>query len=143
VLGTSFDIKAYGNNIFTTLVTGRVQFSAAVGNPVKLLPDYQAVFNSSTGSTETRKVIAGDWIAWKDDDLVMIKMSLASLAEILERRYDVQVSFADEKLKAVQYNGALHLTGNVIDVLNSLEQTGNIHFAVKDKKIFILPADEK
>jgi ferric-dicitrate binding protein FerR (iron transport regulator) len=88
-------------------------------------------------------VIGGDWIAWKDDDLVMIGMSLAELAGILERRYDVQISFTEEKLKEIQYNGALHLTGNIIDMLNNLEQTGNIHFAAKDKKIMILPANGK
>jgi transmembrane sensor len=142
VLGTSFDIKAYGKNVYTTLVTGRVQFSAPAGQPFILLPGRQAVYTNNTGAATTREVIAGDWIAWKDDDLVMIKMSLAELAEILERRYDVQVSFSEEQLKKVQYNGALHLTGDVVDILDNLEQTGNIHFAVKDKKIIVLPAIE-
>jgi len=143
VLGTSFDVKAYGKNIYTTLVTGSVLFTPPAANPVQLTPDHQTFFNGSSGVTATRKIIAGDWIAWKDDDLVMIKMSLAELAEILERRYDVQVSFAEEKLKDIQYNGALHLTGNIVDMLNNLEQTGNIHFAAKDKKILILPANTK
>jgi ferric-dicitrate binding protein FerR (iron transport regulator) len=143
VLGTSFDVKAYGKNIYTTLVTGSVLFTPPAANPVQLTPDHQTFFNGSSGATETRKIIAGDWIAWKDDDLVMIKTSLAELAEILERRYDVKVSFTDEKLKDIQYNGALHLTGSIIDMLNNLEQTVNIHFAVKDKKILILPANTK
>ena len=143
VLGTSFDIKAYGKNIYTTLVTGSVLFAPPAANAVQLSPDHQAFFNGGSGITETRKIIAGDWIAWKDDDLVMIKMSLAELAEILERRYDIQVDFAEERLKNIQYNAALHLTGNIVDMLNNLEQTGNIHFAVKDKKILILPANIK
>ena len=143
VLGTSFDVKAYGKNIYTTLVTGSVVFTPPAAAPVRLTPDHQTVFNSIKGTTETSSVIAGDWIAWKDDDLVMVKMSLAELADILERRYDVQVSFTEEKLKDIQYNGALHLTGNVVDMLSNLEQTGNIHFAVKDKKILILPASMK
>jgi ferric-dicitrate binding protein FerR (iron transport regulator) len=88
-------------------------------------------------------VIAGDWIAWKDDDLVMIKMSLDELAAILERRYDVQISFSEERLKNIQYNGAFHFTGNIIEILNNLEQTGNIHFAVKNKTIVVLPANGK
>jgi ferric-dicitrate binding protein FerR (iron transport regulator) len=147
VLGTTFDIKAYGKNIYTTLVTGSVLFTppttTAAVNRVRLTPDHQTFFNASSGVTETRKVIAGDWTAWKDNDLVMINMPLAELAEILERRYDVQVSFREEGLKNIEYNGALHLTGNIIDMLNTLEQTGNIHFAVRDKKIVILPANGK
>jgi len=143
VLGTSFDIKTYGKNIYTTLVTGSVLFTPPVANPVRLTPDQQTHFNTSSGLTETRKVIAGDWIAWKDDDLVMIKMSLDELAAILERRYDIQVSFAEERLKTIQYNGAFHFTGNIIEILNDLEQTGNIHFAVKNKTIVILPANGK
>lgn len=140
VLGTSFDIKTYGKNIYTTLVTGSVLFTPPAANPVRLTPDQQTHFNTSSGLTEARKVIAGDWIAWKDDDLVMIKMPLDELAAILERRYDVQVSFTEERLKNIQYNGAFHFTGNIIDILNNLEQTGNIHFAVKNKTIVILPA---
>jgi ferric-dicitrate binding protein FerR (iron transport regulator) len=143
VLGTSFDIKTYGKNIYTTLVTGSVLFTPPVANPVRLSPDQQTIFNVTSGTTQTRKVIAGDWTAWKDDDLVMIKMPLDELAAILERRYDVQVSFAEERLKNIQYNGAFHFTGNIIDILNNLEQTGNIHFVVKNKTIVILPANEK
>jgi ferric-dicitrate binding protein FerR (iron transport regulator) len=143
VLGTSFDIKTYGKNIYTTLVTGSVLFTPPAAKPVRLIPDQQTVFNGVSGAAGIRKVIGGDWIAWKDDDLVMIGMSLAELAGILERRYDVQISFTEEKLKEIQYNGALHLTGNIIDMLNNLEQTGNIHFAAKDKKIMILPANGK
>lgn len=143
VLGTSFDVKAYGKNIYTTLVTGSVQFTPPAAAPVRLVPGQQAFFNAANGATATKKVIAADWIAWKEDDLVMIKMSLAELAEILERRYDVHISFTEERLKDIQYNGALHLTGNITDMLNNLEQTGNIHFAVKDKKILILPANMK
>jgi len=143
VLGTSFDIKTYGKKIYTTLVTGSVLFTPPVANPVRLTPDQQTVFNIADGVTQTRKVIASDWTAWKDDDLVMIKMSLDELAAILERRYDVQVIFSEERLKNIQYNGAFHFTGNIIDILNSLEQTGKIHFAVKNKTIVILPANGK
>jgi transmembrane sensor len=143
VLGTSFDIKTYGKNIYTTLVTGSVLFTPPVASPVRLTPDQQTVFNVADGVTKTRKVIAGDLIAWKDDDLVMIKMSLDELAAILERRYDVQISFSEERLKNIQYNGAFHFTGNIIEILNNLEQTGNIHFAVKNKTIVILPANGK
>ena len=70
----------------------------------------------------------------------MNKISLAELAAILERRYDVTIEFANEDLKEKRYDGALHLTDNVIDILDNLEQTGNIRFVVKDKKIVILPA---
>lgn len=144
VLGTSFDIKAYGNKIYTTLVTGSVLFTPP-GNAkaVRLTPDHQTVFNAGNSNTEIRKVFAGDFIAWKDDDLVMTKMPLAELAEILERRYDVQISFAKEKLKNIEYNGALHLTNNIAEMLTNFEQTSNIRFAVKDKTIIILPANGK
>jgi ferric-dicitrate binding protein FerR (iron transport regulator) len=110
---------------------------------VKLTPDHQTVFNVGNGNTETRKVFAGDFIAWKDDDLVMTKMTLAELAEMLERRYDVQISFAEEKLKNIEYNGALHLTNSIAEMLKNFEQTSNIQFAVKDKTIVILPANGK
>jgi transmembrane sensor len=139
VLGTSFDVRAYGPDIFTTLASGRVQFQDPSGN-VELSPDQQAVYEAGRGVTRVRKVFADDWISWKNDDLVMNKISLAELAVVLERRYDVSIGFGEERLKSVSYDGALHLTNNIADILDNLEQTGNVHFVVKDKKILILPA---
>lgn len=139
VLGTSFDVRAYGPDIFTTLASGRVQFQDPSGN-VELSPDQQAVYEAGRGVTRVRKVFADDWISWKNDDLVMNKISLAELAVVLERRYDVSIGFGEERLKSLSYDGALHLTNNIADILDNLEQTGNVHFVVKDKKILILPA---
>ena len=139
VLGTSFDVRAYGPDIFTTLASGRVQFRDPSGK-VELSPDQQAIYEAGRGVTRVRKVIADDWISWKNDDLVMNKISLAELAVVLERRYDVSIGFGEERLKSVSYDGALHLTNNIADILDNLEQTGNVHFVVKDKKILILSA---
>ena len=142
VLGTSFNVKAFNQMIAATLVQGSVLFSPPAGRALEMTPDQQAVYNQRTGLNRLSTVNSEDWTAWKNDDLVMNNMKLSELAEILERRYDVEISFSEERLKNVQYNAALHLTNNVVDMLDNLEQTGNIRFAVKDKKIVILPYEK-
>jgi ferric-dicitrate binding protein FerR (iron transport regulator) len=55
VLGTSFDIKTYGKNIYTTLVTGSVLFTPPVANPIRLTPDQQTVFNCNRRRYQNKK----------------------------------------------------------------------------------------
>ncbi len=142
VLGTSFNVKAYGNTIYTTLATGSVLFRPSTGRSVQLSPDHQVMYNTQSGTNILQNVSAVDHTAWRNDELVMNKMTMAELAELLERRYDVQISFSDESLKHIQYNAALHLTPQVADMLENLEQTGLVRFAVRDRKITVMPYEK-
>jgi transmembrane sensor len=142
VLGTSFNVKAYSNTIYTTLATGSVLFRPSTGNSLQLSPNQQVTFKTQTGSSTIQKVSSEDYTSWRDDELVMNKMSLAELAALLERRYDVQIVFSNEALKNIEYSVALHLTPQVADMLENLEQTGLVRFAVKDKKITVIPNEK-
>ena len=142
VLGTSFNVKAYDMQLATTLVQGSILFVPSSGKAVQLVPNQQTLYNQQTGLSKTATVNTEDFIAWKNDDLVMNSMKLSELALILERRYDVEISFSEAQLQNIQYNAALHFTSNVMDMLENLEQTGNVRFAVKDKKIMILPYEK-
>ncbi len=141
-MGTSFNVKAYNNTIYTTLATGSVLFRPSTGNPLKLSPDQQVTFKTEAGTSTLQKVSADDYTSWRDDELVMNKMPLAELAGLLERRYDVQISFSNEALKKIESTAALHLTPQVADMLENLEQTGLVRFTVKDKKITVMPYEK-
>lgn len=138
VLGTSFNVKAYNNTIYTTLATGSVLFRPSAGKPIQLSPDQQAIFKTESGTSTLQNVSSEDYTTWRNDELVMNKMPLAELAELLERRYDVQLSFSNEALKKIEYSAALHLTPHLADMLETIEQTGLVRFSVKDKKITVL-----
>ncbi|MBO9633888.1 MAG: DUF4974 domain-containing protein [Chitinophagaceae bacterium] len=142
VMGTSFNVKAYNNTIYTTLATGSVLFRPPAGKPLQLSPDNQVTYKTQTGVSTLQKISSEDFTSWRSDDLVMDKMSLAELAGLLERRYDVQISFSNESLKKIEYSAALHLTSQVADMLENLEQTGLVRFAVRDKKIIVLPFEK-
>ena len=142
VLGTSFNVKAYNNTIYTTLATGMVLFRPLAGKPIQLSPDQQVIFKTEAGTSMLQNVSSEDYITWRNDELVMNKMSLAELAAFLERRYDVQMIFSNEALKRIEYSAALHLSPKVADILENLEQTGLVRFAVKDKKITVMPNEK-
>lgn len=142
VMGTSFNVKAYNNTIYTTLATGKVLFRPSAGKPVQLSPDQQVTYKTETGSSALQNVSSEDYTSWRDDELVMNKMPLAELAAILERRYDVQLSFSNDALKQIEYSAALHLTPKVADMLESIEQTQLVRFIVKDKKITVMPFEK-
>lgn len=142
VMGTSFNVKAYNNTIYTTLATGSVLFRPSTGKPLQLSPDQQVTFKTEAGTSTLQNVSSDDYTSWRDDELVMNKMSLAELAALLERRYDVQLIFSNEALKKIEYSAALHLTPQVADMLENLEQTGLVRFIVKDKKITVMPYEK-
>lgn len=142
VLGTSFNVKAYNNTIYTTLATGMVLFRPSAGKPIQLSPDQQVIFKTEAGTSTLQNVSSEDYTTWRNDELVMNKMPLAELAAILERRYDVQLSFSDEALKNIEYSAALHLTPQVADMLENLEQTGLVRFSVRNKKITVMPYEK-
>lgn len=142
VMGTSFNVKAYNNTIYTTLATGKVLFRPSTGKSVQLSPDQQVTYKTEAGTSALQNVSSEDYTSWRDDELVMNKMPLADLAALLERRYDVQLSFSNEALKKIEYSAALHLTPQVADMLENLEQTGLVRFIVKDKKITVMPYEK-
>lgn len=59
VLGTSFNVKAYGDEdyIYTTLVEGQVRFTSEKEHEeVTLRPGMQSVLNLKSGKTELKEV---------------------------------------------------------------------------------------
>ena len=84
VLGTSFDVRAYGDEAMTaTLVTGRVRYEGE-GEKVTLAPGEQ-VRVSDGGKVEKRRVDVEEYVGWREGVYVFDKRPLADIMRDLER----------------------------------------------------------
>ena len=74
-------------------------------------------------------------ISWKDNEWVIYRESLGSLAVKLERRFDVKISFRDENIRAFRYNGTLP-DESLEQVLNVITLASpDIKYSVKGKTV--------
>ena len=101
VLGTSFNIKAYGDEdyIYTTLVEGKVRFTSEKEHEeVTLRPGMQSVLNLKSGKTELKEVEVEQFTAWRQGRFVFPSTTLGDLMCQLKRWYDisgVMLSYGD------------------------------------------------
>ena len=137
VLGTAFNVNAYTNAFvcYTTLVRGKVQFSAPNVEAITLLPGEQAVV--SANGSEKRTVDLEEYVGWVEGLYVFNNRSLGEIMETFERWYDIQVYYETEDLRNITYSGSLKRYGTINSFLEALELTGDLTYKISGRNILI------
>ena len=137
VLGTAFNVNAYINAsvCYTTLVRGKVQFSAPNVEAITLLPGEQAVV--SANGSEKRTVDLEEYVGWVEGLYVFNNRSLGEIMETFERWYDIQVYYETEDLRNITYSGSLKRYGTINSFLEALELTGDLTYKISGRNILI------
>ncbi len=137
VLGTHFNIMAYENEKSEdiTLLKGSVQIKK--GDEIQnLTPGEQGKIISSKiiliNSADTDQVIG-----WKNGQFVFRDADIQSIMRQVARWYDVDIKF--EAAKSEHFNATISRNEPVLKLLNILEETGEVHFKIKNKIIYVLP----
>jgi transmembrane sensor len=136
VLGTSFNIKAYGKEeqIAVTVKTGKVAVMAKSKDRNELirylLPDDQISINTRNGLYTYSKTEADDVISWIRHDLIFDNTSLKDIAMSLEHHYGVEIEFTDPELSKVRLTARfknISLTESMenLTILSGLAYTQN------------------
>jgi len=130
VLGTHFNIQAYGNEnaIKTTLLEGRVQVTNLNSRAVNILsPGQQAILNAD--KIKIAQVNLDEVMAWKNGNFMFNNMSLNDIMKQLERWYDVEVNY--DQIPDTHYHGFISRQVSLSQVLDMLELTGNLKFRIE------------
>jgi ferric-dicitrate binding protein FerR (iron transport regulator) len=138
VLGTKFNLKAYPEeiNITTTLVEGSLEISSQT-QYTRIKPDQRLVFNK-----ENKKMVLleiKDTSAdteWKDGRLVFRNESLDELAPKLQRWFDVDIVFADEKVKQRRFTGVLERE-SILEVISYFDLSKYVDCRIQGNKIIV------
>ena len=139
VLGTGFDIMAYGDeaSVNTTLVEGSVQVKQ--GNSTRLLkPGQQAVMNHTSHALTVQEADIQKIIAWKNGLFVFNNMTLTAILREVARWYDVDIVYTVTP-SAELYGGGISRSLQLSGVLDLLEANGFNHFRIEGRKVIVLP----
>jgi ferric-dicitrate binding protein FerR (iron transport regulator) len=137
VLGTAFNVKAYGSNeMSVTVARGKV----SVGLSNKLLsvltPNLCLNYNQMNGNAKTYKVDASK-LRWMNGDLIFDNMKLDEAARVIERWYDVQINFAGAEAKTHRFTASFLKHENIDQVMNVLSELSGFKYDREGKKITI------
>ena len=135
-LGTGFNINAYqdDNCLRTTLVEGKVRVSYSdTRQECILVPGEQAVLKE--GVLTSGQVNVDDIIAWKKGRFMFSDMPLETIANQLERWYDVEIRFDDTVAKYYRFTGVMKRYNELEQVLGLIEETTNVRFKVEGRQV--------
>ena len=102
VLGTEFNVRAYENDhkITVTVKKGKVKVGDDENNQYgTITPNEQIALNTATHDFIKAEVNAEAEISWKSEFVILDAATLEEAAKIIEAKYKVKISLANDKLK--------------------------------------------
>lgn len=141
VLGTHFNMSSYQDDSFsrTTLIEGKVSISPNgspdMGQSKILKPGEQG--EVLQGSIEVKKVNTEEVIAWKNDEFMFNNEDIRSVMNKISRWYDVEIVYQSPQ-KNVLIWGSISRFKSISDVLKLIELTGDVHFKVQGRRVFVM-----
>lgn len=140
VLGTSFSVRAYpeDSDIMVAVEKGRVSFEAAEASGqerVILNKNELGRFNAKSRHIESSPI--NDlklYLGWVDGYLKFKEAPLGEVATELERRYGVEVTFADSQLKERSLT-ALLKSRSIQNVLDVIKMSLGIEYRLDENQV--------
>lgn len=141
VLGTSFNVKSYGEDatIETTLIRGKVSINRKdnpAGGNLVLKPNQKAIYQKETRTLNIEQVVAARSASWRNDELVFDGMPFADVITQLERWYDVKIHVQEGDNLQCLLTADLGKE-SLEEVLNLLVVSQQIRYTQKGNEVFI------
>ena len=132
VLGTSFNVSAYQEDVVTTLVTGKVQLKKG-DEQVVLLPNQQAIW--SDDKFKVKQVDARNYVLWKEGIFYFEHVDLEMILDDMARWYNVNIFYVNPTLKKMKFSVEIKRYEDINEILRRIEQTKRVKFEIKDRTI--------
>jgi transmembrane sensor len=157
-LGTAFNVKSYPEDAYieTSLIRGKIQINfndrpnetvilhpnekltvrkdqssldqnIIEPNPSKIKVDNLAQLNDQHLTVET---------AWVSNKMAFTNSPLADIAELMKRRFDIQVEFKNAEVMEYRYTGIFE-DEDLKEILNIIKQSKPFNYELNGKKLII------
>jgi len=146
VLGTSFNVKAYpddvDNLVWVTVATGKV----AVGEEdslrgrqelAKLAPNDRGRYDRMAKLFIHDTIAAAQITAWREGKLIFRQASLKEMVSTLERWYGITIDVETGGTVECSFTADYYAGIGLRDILEALRITGKIDYEIDDKKVVI------
>jgi ferric-dicitrate binding protein FerR (iron transport regulator) len=138
VLGTSFNVNAYTgkDKLVATLVEGKI-LAAFQGVETEVAPGYQVICDRKSGAIERVSVDTRLYAAWKDGYYRFENMPLGDLMDLFALWYDIEISFENRQLRALEFTGSLKRYDDISFLLKRIEYTKDVEFIINERHVLI------
>lgn len=160
VLGTTFNVKVYPDEPTSeaVLIKGLIimEDAGSKGNTITLKPSQKVTFYKNPVSVNSGKLTRSATkdpeitinrytkiddsiiveMAWTQNRLEIVDQSFAELKNVLERWYNVDISFTDKELEKYRFT-ATFKKENIVEVLNALQSAQHFKYEIKGNQIII------
>ena len=135
VLGTSFNILAEDDIYEVFCKTGKVKVSGGADFKI-IFPGTLAVL-SSTGKIEVSEDVKSEEILdWRTNEFIFNTTPLIKVIRELERHYNVTIVASNLNLKEILFSGSLSREASLIEVLESVCFSFNLHLEKSGDNIY-------
>ena len=132
VLGTSFNVSAYQEDVVTTLVEGKVQLKRG-DEQVVLSPNQQAIW--SDDKFKVKHVDARNYVRWQEGIFYFEDVDLERILDDMARWYNVNIFYMNPTLKKMKFSVEIKRYEDINEILRRIEQTKRVKFEIKDRTI--------
>ena len=139
VLGTSFNVSAYPENLETTVIVaeGEVAFRPHdYEKPVILKKKHRAAARAGEAPVVAVVDSLDAMFAWLDGGLIFEATPLGEVARVLERWYDITISFDDADLKSRRFTARFE-DESVRDVLKAISLALGLDYRVDGRETLL------
>lgn len=142
VLGTGFNIMAYPEEGMpkATLVEGSLQVKQG-GSAVVLKPGQQAQ-PKADGHLNVQPADMDVALAWKEDKFRFRDADIKTIMRQVARWYNVSVRYEGD-VRGRRLSGVVKRNSAIREMLDVLEEAGNVHFAVQGEEVTVLEGKSK
>jgi len=137
VLGTSFNVNSYGNQITTTLVEGKVKLKYADDKEYFLKPNQQAVYEKNSRNVKIAEVDPFYITAWKNGAFAFDNATIYEVMDIVSRWYNVEIDY-QEDLSGIRFTGTVSRFEEIDKLLKAIELTGSVNFKITGRRIIVM-----
>lgn len=128
VLGTAFNVKAYGSNkVSVTVARGKVSVALKSKVLSVLTPNECLSYNQVSGDSKKYTVNASR-LRWMNGDLIFDNITLGEAAQVLERWYNVKIAFTDPTTKDNHFTASFLKHENIDQVLNVISELSRFKY---------------
>ncbi|MAU15399.1 MAG: hypothetical protein CMH46_07655 [Muricauda sp.] len=138
VLGTQFNLKAYGDEpeILTTLVEGRVSVTHG-GETLEIVPGEQSRLNVGTGVVKVSEVDVLSETSWRNGIFSFKEKPLKEIMRTLSRWYDMEVVFENKALEDKKFKGVLRKSQSIEEVLSVIMSNSLDSYEINRKTVIL------
>lgn len=136
VLGTAFNVRAYAEKQYTTLLRGSVAVNLQGSTSTRMLkPGEQAIVQDY--SLSIGEIDVTDFVAWKDGIIAGTSVSLKDIAGEIERWYDVDFKYPANFKNSEKAYININKKEKLSSVLKALENTYGVKAEIRGKEVII------